>query len=63
MAGPDPTQAKVVAALETFTNYSSDYVAPINPAGEEAGPHASRSSQVKGGKWQKTYPAGAGFAC
>ena len=62
MAGPDPTQAKVIAALKTFTNYSSDFVAPINPAGKKPSP-CFEVAQVKGGKWQKTYPAGAGFQC
>jgi ABC-type branched-subunit amino acid transport system substrate-binding protein len=61
-AGPDPNREKVLEQLRTFTNYSSDMVAPINPAGKR--PSACFNvMQVKGGKWTKVYPQGEGFAC
>lgn len=60
-AGPDPTQAKVLEQLRTFTSYSSDMVAEINPAGKKPAP-CFNVMQVKGGKWTKVYPA-QGFAC
>ena len=61
-AGPDPTQAKVVAELQKFTNYESDYVAPINPAGKKS-TSCFLVLEVKGGKWTKVHPSGGGFAC
>jgi ABC-type branched-subunit amino acid transport system substrate-binding protein len=61
-AGPDPTQAKVLAALKTYTNYKSEYVVPINPAGKKT-PTCFLVAEVKGGKWVKTHPNGTGFAC
>jgi ABC-type branched-subunit amino acid transport system substrate-binding protein len=60
-AGPDPNREKVLEHLRTFTKYSSDMVAPINPAGKQPSP-CFNVMQVKGGKWQKVYPA-EGFAC
>jgi ABC-type branched-subunit amino acid transport system substrate-binding protein len=60
--GADPNREKLLEVLRTFTNYSSDMVAPINPAGKE--PSACFNvMQVKGGKWQKIHPTGEGFAC
>jgi ABC-type branched-subunit amino acid transport system substrate-binding protein len=61
-AGPDPTQAKVVAELQKFTNYESEYVAPINPAQKRI-TNCFLVLEVKGGKWTKIHPAGSGFAC
>jgi ABC-type branched-subunit amino acid transport system substrate-binding protein len=61
-AGPDPTQAKVIDQLKTYTNYQSDYVAPINPAQKKSAT-CYEVAAVKGGKWQKVFPAGPGFQC
>ncbi|HJR26356.1 MAG TPA: ABC transporter substrate-binding protein, partial [Acidimicrobiales bacterium] len=61
-AGPDPTKAKVVAELQKFTNYESDYVAPINPAQKKI-TNCFLVVEVKGGKWTKIHPSGGGFAC
>jgi ABC-type branched-subunit amino acid transport system substrate-binding protein len=61
-AGPDPTKAKVVGELQKFTNYESDYVAPINPAQKKI-TDCFLVVEVKGGKWTKIHPDGAGFAC
>ena len=61
-AGPDPTQAKVVAELQKFTNYQSDYVAPINIAGKRPS-NCFLVVEVQNGKWTKIHPEGSGFAC
>jgi hypothetical protein len=61
-AGPDPTQAKVIAEALKFTNYQSDYVAPINPAQKKT-PNCFLVVEVQGGKWVKIHPSGSGFAC
>jgi hypothetical protein len=61
-AGPDPTQAKVIDELRKFTNYSSDYLSPVNIAGKKL-PKCFIVVEVKGGKWVKTHPDGSGFAC
>ncbi len=61
-AGPDPTQAKVYEQLKTFTNYQSDYVVPLNPAQKKT-PNCFEMVEVKGGRWVKIHPTGAGFAC
>jgi ABC-type branched-subunit amino acid transport system substrate-binding protein len=60
-AGPDPSQAKLLEQLRTFTTYSSDMVAQINPAGKKPAP-CFNVMQVKGGKWTKVHPA-QGFDC
>jgi ABC-type branched-subunit amino acid transport system substrate-binding protein len=61
-AGPDPTQAKVVAEAQKFTNYQSDYVAPINPA-QKKSPNCFLVVEVQNAKWVKIHPEGSGFAC
>jgi hypothetical protein len=61
-AGPDPTQAKVVAELQKFTRFESDYVAPINTAQKKI-TGCFLVVEVKGGKWTKIHPDGDGFAC
>jgi ABC-type branched-subunit amino acid transport system substrate-binding protein len=61
-AGPDPTQAKVVAALRTYSAYQSAYETVVNPAGKKA-PSCFEVVTVKGGKWQKIAPTGPGFVC
>ena len=61
-AGPDPTQAKIVAHMKTVTNYTGGgIVAPINPA-QKKGSACFQILEVKGGKWIKQHPA-KGFAC
>ena len=61
-AGPDPTQAKVVAEARKITNYTGDgLVGGINPAQKKA-PSCFNVIEVKGGKWVKTFPA-KGFQC
>ena len=61
-AGPDPTQAKIVAHMKTVTKYTGGgIVAPINPA-QKKGPTCFQVLEVKGGKWVKQHPA-KGFAC
>jgi ABC-type branched-subunit amino acid transport system substrate-binding protein len=61
-AGPDPTQAKVIAELKKFTNYESEVVSPINIAGKKI-PRCFEVVEVKNGKWTKIHPTDAGFAC
>jgi hypothetical protein len=61
-AGPDPTQAKLVAELSKLTHFESDMVSPINPAGKKFSP-CFLVVKVKGGKWQKEFPDGPGFSC
>ena len=61
-AGPEPNREKVLERLRSFTNYSTDMVAPINPAGKRPSP-CFNVMQVKDGRWQKIHPAGEGFAC
>jgi ABC-type branched-subunit amino acid transport system substrate-binding protein len=60
-AGPDPTQAKVVAELSKLTEFKSTIAAPSNPAGKKPSP-CFHVVEVKGGKWQKQYPD-SGFDC
>jgi len=61
-AGPDPTQAKIVAHMQHVTSYTGGgIVAPINPAQKKSTP-CFQVLAVKGGKWVKQYPA-KGFAC
>ena len=61
-AGPDPTQAKIVAHMKTVTKYTGGgIVAPINPA-QKKQPTCFQILEVKGGKWVKQHPA-KGFAC
>jgi ABC-type branched-subunit amino acid transport system substrate-binding protein len=60
-AGPDPTQAKVIAELAKLTEFKSGVVAPINPAGKKPS-NCFHVVEVKGGKWQKQFPA-SGFQC
>ncbi len=61
-AGPDPTQAKVIAELRKFTNYSSEVLSPVNMA-EKKLPKCFIVVEVKGGKWVKVHPADSGFVC
>ena len=61
-AGPDPTQAKIVAHLKTLTNYTGGgLVGGINPAQKKPS-KCFNVIEVKGGKWVKTFPA-KGFQC
>jgi ABC-type branched-subunit amino acid transport system substrate-binding protein len=61
-AGPDPTQAKVLAEMRKVTNYTGDgIVASINPA-QKVQPKCFHVLEVKSGKWVKTFPA-KGFQC
>jgi len=61
-AGPDPTQATIIAQMKTFTAYTGGgIVAPINPAQKQQ-PTCFQILEVKGGRWIKQHPA-AGFAC
>ena len=61
-AGPDPTQAKIVAEMQKVTSYTGDgLVGGINPAQKKA-PTCWNVVEVRGGKWVKTFPA-QGFQC
>ena len=61
-AGPDPTQAKVLEQMRTFTDYSGDgLVQSINPA-QKKQPQCFHVIEVKGGRWVPTFPA-KGFTC
>ncbi|MEQ1785596.1 MAG: ABC transporter substrate-binding protein [Acidimicrobiales bacterium] len=61
-AGPDPSQAKILAHMRTVTSYTGDgLVGGINPAGK-AQPKCFHVLEVKGGKWVKSFPA-KGFQC
>jgi len=61
-AGPDPTQAKIVAHMKTVTNYTGNgLVGGINPAQKKA-PKCFNVIEVRNGKWVKTFPA-KGFQC
>jgi ABC-type branched-subunit amino acid transport system substrate-binding protein len=61
-AGPDPTQAKIIAELQKVTAYTGNgLVGTINPAQKKA-PACFHVIEVQGGKWVKTFP-GQGFQC
>lgn len=61
-AGPDPSQAKIVAHMKTVTKYTGGgIVAPINPA-QKKSTACFQVVEVKGGKWVKQHPD-KGFAC
>jgi ABC-type branched-subunit amino acid transport system substrate-binding protein len=61
-AGPDPTQAKIVAHMKTVTQFTGGgIVAPINPA-QKKQTACYQILEIKGGKWIKQHPA-KGFAC
>jgi ABC-type branched-subunit amino acid transport system substrate-binding protein len=61
-AGPDPTQAKILEQLRTFTNYTGDgLVAGVNPA-QKKQPGCFHIIEVQNSKWVKTFPA-KGFHC
>jgi hypothetical protein len=60
-AGPDPTQAKILAELAKLTSFSNGLVQNINPAQKKA-VGCFHVISVKGGKWVKTFPA-RGFQC
>jgi ABC-type branched-subunit amino acid transport system substrate-binding protein len=61
-AGPDPTQAKVLAEMRKVTSYTGGgLVGGTNPA-QKKQPKCWHILEVKGGKWVKTYPA-KGFQC
>lgn len=61
-AGPDPTQAKIIAELKKLTSYDAHgAVANINPAGKKNST-CFHVVHVEGGKWVKKHPA-EGFAC
>jgi ABC-type branched-subunit amino acid transport system substrate-binding protein len=61
-AGPDPSQAKIVQQMKTFTSYTGGgIVAPINPA-QKKQPQCFHVLEVKGSRWVKQHPA-KGFAC
>ncbi|MDP1805375.1 MAG: ABC transporter substrate-binding protein, partial [Acidimicrobiales bacterium] len=61
-AGPDPTQAKIVAHMKTVTSFTGGgIVAPINPAQKKT-TACFQVVEVRGGRWVKQHPA-RGFAC
>jgi ABC-type branched-subunit amino acid transport system substrate-binding protein len=61
-AGPDPSQAKIVAEMQKVTSFSGDgLVGNINPAQKRA-PTCFNVVEVRGGKWVKAFPA-QGFQC
>ena len=61
-AGPDPTQAKILEQMRTFTNYTGGgLVGGTNPAQKQQ-PKCYQVVEVKGGRWVKTHPA-KGFQC
>ena len=61
-AGPDPTQAKILAEMRKVTSYTGGgLVGGTNPAQKQQ-PKCWHIIEVKGGKWVKTYPA-KGFQC
>jgi ABC-type branched-subunit amino acid transport system substrate-binding protein len=61
-AGPDPSQAKILEQMRTFTQYTGNgLVAPINPAQKKL-TTCFHVIAVKGGKWTKESPA-KGFQC
>jgi ABC-type branched-subunit amino acid transport system substrate-binding protein len=61
-AGPDPTQASIVAELQKVTAYTGNgLVGSINPAQKKA-PTCFNVIEVRGGKWVKTFPD-KGFQC
>jgi ABC-type branched-subunit amino acid transport system substrate-binding protein len=61
-AGPDPSQAKILEQMRTFTQYTGGgIVAPINPAQKKL-TSCFHIIAVKGGKWTKESPA-KGFQC
>jgi branched-chain amino acid transport system substrate-binding protein len=61
-AGPDPTQASMLAELSKITSFDAHgAVAKINPAQKQP-VGCYHIIQVKGGKWQKVHPA-QGFQC
>jgi ABC-type branched-subunit amino acid transport system substrate-binding protein len=61
-AGPDPTQAKVIAELSKLTSYDAHgAVGNINPA-QKKNTGCYHVIAVEGGKWVKKHPA-KGFAC
>jgi ABC-type branched-subunit amino acid transport system substrate-binding protein len=62
-AGPDPTRDKVLDVLRTYTSYEADgFLGKINPAQKKPA-QCFIITEVQGGAWKKTYPAGPGFAC
>ena len=62
-AGPDPTQAKVVAELQKFTNYESEYVVAASTSPGRSRRPASSSSRSRAASGRRSIPSGAGFAC
>jgi ABC-type branched-subunit amino acid transport system substrate-binding protein len=61
-AGPDPTQAKIIAELSKMTSFGAGgAVANINPA-QKKNTTCFHVIEVKGGKWVKSFPA-KGFQC
>jgi len=61
-AGPDPTQAKIVAELSKVTSFTGGgLVGNINPAQKKSTP-CYNVVGVRGGKWVKVHPA-QGFQC
>jgi ABC-type branched-subunit amino acid transport system substrate-binding protein len=62
-AGAQPTRAKVMEQLRTFTAFDADgFNAPINPA-EHKPTQCFAVITVEGGTWKRLDPAGAGFRC
>jgi branched-chain amino acid transport system substrate-binding protein len=62
LAGPQPTRAKVLAALKTFTHYdASGLIAAINPAGKKPTP-CFQVVTVDSQHWKRVDPA-QGFIC
>jgi len=61
-AGPDPTQPLLLEELAKITSFDADgAVAKINPAQKQP-VGCYHIVRVKGGKWEKVYPA-QGFQC
>jgi ABC-type branched-subunit amino acid transport system substrate-binding protein len=61
-AGPDPSQAKILEQMRTFTEYTGGgIVAPINPA-QKKFVTCFHIIKIEGGKWGKEFP-GQGFQC
>lgn len=61
-AGPDPSQAKILEQMRTFTEYTGNgIVAPINPA-QKKFVSCFHIIKVEGGRWGKEFPA-RGFQC
>jgi ABC-type branched-subunit amino acid transport system substrate-binding protein len=62
-AGAQPTRAKVLEQLQTFTAFDADgLIAPINPAGKVP-TSCFMVVTIENGQWKRVEPAGSGFRC